>query len=83
MKGHLCDDRCKCPRCGNALYYRPESPNIRGEHACIDPDCAWSESAAAQSFDELAARVRMELEALRIDSFERWPFPSYDMFGDR
>lgn len=41
---HVCDHHCRCPECFGRCYYRPESPNIRGEHACVDPQCGWSES---------------------------------------
>lgn len=37
---HVCDDRCRCPKCGNLLYYAPRLD----EHACVDPDCAWTDA---------------------------------------
>lgn len=35
MKDHICDERCRCPKCGSFLYYRYD------EHACSNPDCKW------------------------------------------
>lgn len=35
MKDHICDERCRCPKCGSFLCYWYD------QHACLNPDCKW------------------------------------------
>lgn len=74
-KLHFCDDRCVCPRCGRQLLYRPESPNICGEHGCPDPECRWSESEHVAAL--LAARMDAHLDFMFKQGQPEWDNTDY------
>jgi len=39
-KEHYCiEDKCKCPKCGSALYYSKKY----NQHACCNEFCMWIE----------------------------------------
>lgn len=39
-RGHLCDERCVCPKCGGPLLYS----EVYDAHACRNPGCRWCET---------------------------------------
>lgn len=41
-KPHRCTESCKCPACGSDMYYAAPTTSRLGEHACVDPGCAFA-----------------------------------------